>query len=116
MTGKTPRPCCAMRTWLCMRPSARVGAPRSTTMAASPAALRLEVAEPAAGEQLDRASHTLGRLRTLGIGIGVDDYGTGGASLANFERLAFDELKVDRSLVADMLANEQNDDQVRAAI
>jgi EAL domain-containing protein (putative c-di-GMP-specific phosphodiesterase class I) len=86
------------------------------TWGATPAALRLEIAEPATNEHLERASHTLGRLRTLGIGIGMDNFGTGGASLASLERLSLDEIKVDRSIVADMLVNQQSADAVRAAI
>ena len=83
---------------------------------APPASLRLEITERTVGEQLERASHTLGRLRTLGVGIGVDDFGTGTTSPASLELLGLDELKLDSSLVEDMVASDYKAEAVRQAI
>jgi len=41
-------------------------------------------------------------LRDHGGRIAVDDYGTGFASLANLRRFPLDELKIDRSIVANI--------------
>ncbi len=67
----------------------------------SPQRLTLEVKE--SGEPADREliSDVLGRLRLAGVGIALDDYGTGVSSLTELYQLPFTELKVDRALIAD---------------
>jgi EAL domain-containing protein (putative c-di-GMP-specific phosphodiesterase class I) len=64
--------------------------------------LRLEVTETAVMESGDAAVETLGRLRSLGLGVSLDDFGTGFSSLARLRALPIDEVKIDRSFVADM--------------
>jgi EAL domain-containing protein (putative c-di-GMP-specific phosphodiesterase class I) len=44
----------------------------------------------------------LGELRRLGVWTSIDDYGTGYSSLAYLRHLPADELKLDRSLTADV--------------
>jgi EAL domain-containing protein (putative c-di-GMP-specific phosphodiesterase class I) len=44
----------------------------------------------------------LGELRRLGVRTSIDDYGTGYSSLAYLRHLPADELKLDRSLTADV--------------
>lgn len=44
----------------------------------------------------------LRRLRILGVGLSIDNFGTGMASLAEIYRMPFSEIKVDRSLIADL--------------
>ena len=44
----------------------------------------------------------LGELRALGVRTSIDDYGTGYSSLAYLRHLPADELKLDRSLTADV--------------
>ena len=64
--------------------------------------LRLEVTETAVMESGDAAIEALGRLRTLGLGASLDDFGTGFSSLARLRTMPIDEVKIDRSFVADM--------------
>ncbi len=64
--------------------------------------LVLEVTETGILADPGRVDVVMGQLRGLGVGIAVDDYGTGQASLNYLKRLAIDELKVDRSFVSHM--------------
>jgi diguanylate cyclase (GGDEF)-like protein len=45
----------------------------------------------------------LAALRTLGVGLAIDDYGTGISSLSNLRQLPVDTLKLDRTLVAGLV-------------
>jgi diguanylate cyclase (GGDEF)-like protein len=68
-------------------------------------ALELEVTESLLMEDRERAVSVLGRLREAGIGIAIDDYGTGYSSLAYLAELPVTELKLDRAFVAGMTAS-----------
>lgn len=70
------------------------------------ASLRVEVTESAIMADPARTLETLTRLRALGVGISVDDYGTGYSSLAYLKRLPVDELKIDMSFVRHMAQDE----------
>jgi EAL domain-containing protein (putative c-di-GMP-specific phosphodiesterase class I) len=67
-----------------------------------PGSVVLELTETAAaGERLGEALENLARLRLKGFGLAIDDFGTGYSSLQQLSRVAFTELKIDRSFVTD---------------
>jgi diguanylate cyclase (GGDEF)-like protein len=66
------------------------------------AALTLELVEDTLMADPERGRQVLGELRRLGIRTSIDDYGTGYSSLAYLRHLPADELKLDRSLTADV--------------
>jgi diguanylate cyclase (GGDEF)-like protein len=79
-----------------------------------PSRLVLEITENVVMADPGRTIDVLGRLRALGVGLSLDDFGTGQSSLAYLRQLELDELKIDRSFVTDMDA--QNAAIVRSTI
>jgi len=77
--------------------------------AVPPELVCLEITESSFMENPQRALHTLGRLRALGIRLSIDDFGTGFSSLAYLRKLRVHEIKVDRTFIAAM---EDSDDMV----
>jgi len=61
--------------------------------------LTIEVTEHAVLENPAIAKGIIGELRALGIKVAIDDFGTGYSSFSQLASLAFDVLKIDRSLV-----------------
>lgn len=60
----------------------------------------LEITESAATTDVGKVLENLSRLRMKGFGLSIDDYGTGYSSMQQLMRIAFTELKIDRSFVA----------------
>jgi EAL domain-containing protein (putative c-di-GMP-specific phosphodiesterase class I) len=65
--------------------------------------LHLELTETAViGDEL-QASALLARLRSTGVKVWLDDFGTGFSGLSHLRRVPVDGVKIDRSFVADVL-------------
>lgn len=60
----------------------------------------LEVTESATMSDIGMVLENLSRLRMKGFGLSIDDYGTGYSSMQQLTRIAFTELKIDQSFVA----------------
>lgn len=65
----------------------------------APQKLTLEITESAAMHDPEGAVAALAAFRAQGIGISMDDYGTGQSTLSYIKQLPLDELKIDRSFV-----------------
>jgi diguanylate cyclase (GGDEF)-like protein len=61
--------------------------------------LRLEITEQTVITSGDRARAALEEIRGLGVGISLDDFGTGHSSLTRLRHLPVDELKLDRGFL-----------------
>jgi diguanylate cyclase (GGDEF)-like protein len=81
-----------------------------------PRCLRLEITESVVMANAEAACATLGRLRTLGLGVSIDDFGTGYSSLSYLHRFPVDTLKVDRSFIGRMGEGDENGEIVRTII
>ncbi len=68
----------------------------------SPGQLVLEMTETYLIDRLDLASETLATLKSHGFIIALDDFGTGYSSLSYLQRLDFDIIKLDRTLIMDL--------------
>jgi len=65
-----------------------------------PGQLQIEVLEEALGRSVDAAVVVLGRLRSLGVFIAIDDFGAGHSSLSRLAVIGADCVKLDRSLLS----------------
>jgi EAL domain-containing protein (putative c-di-GMP-specific phosphodiesterase class I) len=67
-----------------------------------PDRLVLDVTEASAAVDRDLMFDVFTRLRILGVGLSLDNFGTGLSSLTELYRMPYSEIKVDRSLIADV--------------
>jgi diguanylate cyclase (GGDEF)-like protein/PAS domain S-box-containing protein len=66
----------------------------------APQHLMLEITETAVLPEPTMAIDLLGRIRDLGVGVSLDDFGTGNSTLSTLRKFPLDELKIDQSFVA----------------
>ncbi|MGB9919817.1 MAG: putative bifunctional diguanylate cyclase/phosphodiesterase [Moorellales bacterium] len=81
----------------------------------APSSLELEITETAAVKSPERTRSMLAELRARGIGIAVDDFGTGYGSLHYLKQFPVNTLKIDRSFVSGLPTNRQ-DAAIAAAV
>jgi diguanylate cyclase (GGDEF)-like protein len=77
-------------------------------LSGEPAGLDIEITEGALLDDSVDLSHTLQALRTVGAQISIDDFGTGYSSLNRLSRLPVDTLKIDRSFISGLAADESS--------
>jgi diguanylate cyclase (GGDEF)-like protein/PAS domain S-box-containing protein len=77
--------------------------------------LEIELTESTLMESTDQRLGQLWALKELGVQLSIDDFGTGYSSLSYLSRLPTQKLKIDRSLVKDML-REPKDRAITEAI
>ena len=69
----------------------------------APSRLHLELTETTVLGDEAQAIDTLERLRSIGVKIWLDDFGTGFSGLSHLRRVPVDGVKIDRSFIADLL-------------
>src|SRR5581483_8553573 len=81
-----------------------------------PSRLQLEITESIAAADPKLTVAVLSHLKHLGIGVVLDDFGTGSTSLRALRQFPVDALKIDRSLVREMQSDRATEDIVRMII
>ena len=77
-----------------------------------PSRLQLEITESIAETDPTLTVTVLSHLKHLGIGVILDDFGTGATSLRGLRQFPLDALKIDRSLVREMQTDRATSDIV----
>jgi EAL domain-containing protein (putative c-di-GMP-specific phosphodiesterase class I) len=81
-----------------------------------PRYLRLELTENFLVADSGRSETVLNGLAQVGVGLSIDDFGTGFSSLSYLKRLPIEEIKIDRSFVSHMLDRVEDFTIVRATV
>jgi diguanylate cyclase (GGDEF)-like protein len=76
------------------------------TSGINPNGLRLEITESVIMDDLEATINLLNRLKSLGLRLSIDDFGTGFSSLSYLPRFPIDTLKIDRSFVGKIESDE----------
>jgi len=74
-----------------------------------PDVLWLEITETSIMADAKAAAETLGAIRALGAHLAIDDFGTGYSSLTYLRRFPVESLKIDRSFVAGIGRNREDE-------
>jgi diguanylate cyclase (GGDEF)-like protein/PAS domain S-box-containing protein len=81
-----------------------------------PSRLHLEITESVAATDPKLTSTVLSHVKRMGIGMILDDFGTGNSSLSGLRQFPLDALKIDRSLIAGMLTDRGTSETVELII
>ncbi len=84
--------------------------------AVAPHRLELELTETALLYDLENGIEVMRRLKALGVGLVIDDFGTGQSSLAHLKRFPVEKLKIDRSFVMGVAKDRDSAAICRAVI
>ena len=71
--------------------------------------LELEVTENVVIEDSRITNIVLNRIKKLGVGLAIDDFGVGYSGFNNLRSLPFSTLKIDKSFVIGMMNNEEDE-------
>jgi diguanylate cyclase (GGDEF)-like protein len=82
----------------------------------NPSRLVLELTETAMLDNLVEAYQNLERIRALGIGLALDDFGVGHSSLSQVHRLPITKIKIDQSFIGEISSNQTSRNIVRTII
>jgi diguanylate cyclase (GGDEF)-like protein/PAS domain S-box-containing protein len=81
-----------------------------------PSALTLELTEGSLMQDVEETVRKLRALKDLGVRLAIDDFGTGSSSLGYLPRFPIDTLKIDKSFVDGIAADDSEDPALVRAI
>jgi EAL domain-containing protein (putative c-di-GMP-specific phosphodiesterase class I) len=82
----------------------------------NPANIHLEITETVTMQDADAAMSRLSQLKSLGVHLSIDDFGTGFSSLSRLRRFPVDALKIDRVFISTMTEDRDSFEIVRVTI
>jgi diguanylate cyclase (GGDEF)-like protein/PAS domain S-box-containing protein len=71
-----------------------------------PEMLQLEITESAAMQSVELTLEMLRELRAMGVGVSVDDFGTGQSSLIYLKHFPIDTVKIDKEFLREVTSDE----------
>ncbi len=78
--------------------------------------IECEISENAIFKEGENAYNNLSKISRSGMQLAIDDFGTGHSSLANLKRFTFNRLKIDKSFIADVGQDSQDEAIIKATI
>ncbi len=81
-----------------------------------PSVLCMEITETALMRRVAESAEAMQALRTIGVGLHMDDFGSGYSSFRLLYELPFDVLKIDRSFLQKVIGNDQAINIVRGIL
>ena len=78
--------------------------------------LKLELTESLLIDYSDEAVAKMSQLKQAGIHFSLDDFGTGFSSLSYLKKLPFDQIKVDKAFIHDLLSNQSDEAIIRSVL
>ncbi|MFC3126802.1 EAL domain-containing protein [Pseudoroseomonas globiformis] len=81
-----------------------------------PSRLELEITESTLMQDPARTLEMLREIKSLGVSVAMDDFGTGHSSLATLRAFPFDKIKLDRSFMPEVDSNQQARAILRAVL
>jgi EAL domain-containing protein (putative c-di-GMP-specific phosphodiesterase class I) len=82
----------------------------------APAQITLDVTEMAGAQDHDLLQDVFTRLRAMGLGLSLDNFGAGLSSLTELYRTPYSEIKIDRRFLEDAMHERDAELVVRAVI
>lgn len=73
-----------------------------------PSRMEIEVSESALTDKLGTVRTTIASLKNQGIQVTLDNFGTGHSSLSQLRSVPFDQVKIDRSLIATIDSSKES--------
>lgn len=88
----------------------------ASELSIAPNLLTLEVTESSVNRDLNRTMAMTALLKQMGVGISIDDFGTGFSNIQYLHRLAVDNLKIDKEFILGIEDDANKRDIVKAII
>ncbi len=78
--------------------------------------MTLEITEGYIVQNPVRTRQSIERLKALGVKVALDDFGSGFSSIGYLRQFGFDRIKIDRSLITDVLESKRARDMLQATV
>ncbi|MGX4598616.1 bifunctional diguanylate cyclase/phosphodiesterase [Faecalimicrobium sp. JNUCC 81] len=81
-----------------------------------PRLIEIEITESTALNDIEFINEKLSEIKTLGMKVAMDDFGTGNSNLSSLKDIQIDVLKLDKSLLLDIENNEKTELMLKSIV